>query len=104
MDATWYILGIILFVMILLLIRVLIARRHVVYEFKGHKIEVLSGLVSAKFVVDGELVDSGTRWGYDFHFDFVKKIDNDTIKIFITRKFIVPEIKIYLNDEIVKKA
>lgn len=75
------------------------SRRHMEFEFKGHKIEVFTFLTSAKFLIDSELVDSGKRLGYDYHFDFIKKIDDDTIRIFITKSFASPEIKLYINDE-----
>lgn len=74
-------------------------KKHVLFNHNGHKIEILTGIISAKFVVDGIVVDSGKRYGHSFHFDFIKKLDNDTIRVYITRKAIAPEIKLYINDE-----
>lgn len=74
-------------------------KKHVLFNYNGHKIEIFTGMMSAKFVVDGIVVDSGKRYGHSFHFDFIKKLDNDTIRVYITRKAIAPEIKLYINDE-----
>ena len=70
-----------------------------IYEYKGHKIEVFTTLYSAKFLIDGKIVDEGKRRGYVSHYDFIQKIDKDTIRIFITRSHWSPEIKLYINDE-----
>ena len=77
----------------------LLAKKHVVFDFKGHKIEILTRMLGAKFIVDGVVVDEGSRYIYSYHFDFVKKIENDTIKVYVARKFMTPEIKVFVNDE-----
>lgn len=75
------------------------AKRHMLCEYKNHKIEVLTTLYSAKFLIDGKIVDEGKRYGYVSHYDFIHKIEDDTIRIFITRSHWNPEIKLYINDE-----
>ena len=74
-------------------------RRHVLYDYNGHKIEVFTYMTSAKFVVDGQLIDSGSRMGQNYNYQFVHKIDNDVIKVFINMVVASPEIKLYINDE-----
>ena len=75
-------------------------KKHVVFEFKDHIIEVFTSSTGARFVVDGIEEDGGKRYGYDFHFDFIKKIGNDVIRVYITRQQgVIPEIKLYVNDE-----
>lgn len=74
-------------------------RRHVIYEHYGHKIEIFTYMFSAKLVIDGQIVDSGTRVGQNYNYQFLHKLGDDVIKVFINMKVWSPEIKLYINDE-----
>ncbi len=74
------------------------ARRHAIFEHQGHKIEIITRFFGAKLVVDDKTIDEGSRYN-NYHFDFIHKIGKDTIKVYITRKVLSPEIKVFINDE-----
>ncbi len=68
-------------------------RNHMTYDFKGHKIEVFTSASRMSFFVDGILEDE-LRWGGG-GVTFLKKFDNDVIKIFINGN----HIRLFINDE-----
>ncbi len=68
-------------------------RNHLIYDFKGHKIEVFTSATQMSFLIDGVLEDE-LRWGGG-GVTFLKKIDGDEIKIFINGN----HIRLFINDE-----
>ena len=75
----------------------------VTHEFKGHTIMVKTSIFKASFYIDDKLIDDVVRvGGSNYSFDFIKKIDDDTVRVTIHLSVMSPEIKIYINDERVK--
>ena len=62
--------GACLFVALMLLLASKLCRKHMVYEFKGHKIEVLTFRFRAEFWIDGKLIDKDLLSGLSYNFEF----------------------------------
>lgn len=72
-------------------------RVRVLYEYNGHKIEIINKFYSTKLVVDGKLVDTSHRSPYERNSTLIYKMDEDVIRV-NTGNY--PEvIKLYINDE-----
>ncbi len=84
---------IVVIVAVFIFVNAKLMRKHMVYEFNGHKIEVFTSATRMTFLVD-EIIEDELRWGGG-GVTFLKKIDNDVIKIFINGY----HIRLFINDE-----
>lgn len=78
-------------------------RKHYVYEFEGHKIEVFVKYKTCQLVFDGKIVDE-MKSVVMFSVSLNAMVDGVNVRSRIGSGFFVPNVKTFINNELVENG